>query len=118
MSLAYFPEIQFLLKYIVKWHYIKGRIEMSVKIRLMRVGRKKVDKYRVVVADSQHPRDGRFLENIGYYHPQTEPTKVVINEERALYWLDKGAIPTEKVHSLLKKQGVLAKHTEKHNVKA
>lgn len=91
---------------------------MPVKIRLMRVGRKKVDQYRVVVADSIYPRDGRFLENIGYYHPQTEPTKVVIDEERALYWLDKGAVPTEKVRSLLKKQGLLAKFDEIHKTKA
>jgi small subunit ribosomal protein S16 len=82
---------------------------MPVKIRLMRVGRKKVDQYRLVVADSRCPRDGRFLENIGYYHPQNEPSKVVIDEERALYWLKQGATPTEKAHSLLKKQGVLAK---------
>jgi len=84
----------------------------------MRVGRKKVDQYRVVVADAQSPRDGRFLENIGYYHPQNEPSKVTINEERALYWLDKGATPTEKVHSLLKKQGVLAKFKEAKKTKA
>jgi len=80
-----------------------------VKIRLMRVGRKNVDQYRVVVSDIRRKRDGRCLENLGYYHPQSEPTKVAINEERALYWLSKGAIPTEKVRSLLKKQGVLAK---------
>jgi len=82
---------------------------MAVKIRLMRVGRKKVDQYRVVVADVRSPRDGRFLENIGYYHPQSEPATVSINEERALYWLSKGATPTQKVRSLLKKQGILAK---------
>ena len=82
---------------------------MAVKIRLMRVGRKKVDQYRVVIADVRSPRDGRFLENIGYYHPQHEPAKVSINEERALYWLSKGATPTQKVRSLLKKQGILAK---------
>jgi small subunit ribosomal protein S16 len=83
-----------------------------VKIRLMRVGRKNVDQYRVVVSDVRNKRDGRCLENIGFYHPQNEPTKVSINEERALYWLSKGAIPTEKVRSLLKKQGVLAKLNE------
>lgn len=87
---------------------------MPVKIRLMRVGRKKVDQYRLVVADSRYPRDGRCVESIGYYHPQHEPSKVVIDEERALYWLDRGAVPTEKVHSLLKKQGVLAKFKETH----
>ena len=85
---------------------------MSVKIRLMRVGRKKVDQYRVVVADSRSPRDGRILERIGHYHPQNEPSKVTIDEERALYWLSKGAIPTQKVRSLLKNQGILAKSRE------
>jgi len=82
---------------------------MAVKIRLMRVGRKKVDQYRVVVADVTSPRDGRILENIGYYHPQNDPARIAIKEERALYWLGKGAIPTQKVRSLLKKQGILAK---------
>ncbi|RJP21353.1 MAG: 30S ribosomal protein S16 [Candidatus Abyssobacteria bacterium SURF_5] len=91
---------------------------MPVKIRLMRVGRKKVDQYRLVVSDSRSPRDGRFLENIGYYHPQQEPSKVVIDEERALYWLDKGAIPSEKVHSLLKKQGILSKVSSPKSTKA
>lgn len=85
---------------------------MSVKIRLMRVGRKKVDQYRVVVADERDPRDGRFLEILGYYHPQNEPSVVKIKEDRALYWLDKGAVPTQKVKSLLKKQGILAKFRE------
>jgi small subunit ribosomal protein S16 len=63
----------------------------------------------VVVADVRRPRDGRCLENIGYYHPQDEPSKITINEERALYWLSKGAVPTQKVRNLLKKQGILAK---------
>ncbi len=80
-----------------------------VKIRLMRVGRNKVDQYRIVVSDSRRARDGRFLENIGYYHPQNEPSIIKIDEERALYWLSKGAVPTEKVRSLLRKLGVLAK---------
>jgi len=85
---------------------------MSVKIRLMRVGRKKVDQYRIVVADIRSPRDGRFIENIGYYQPQNEPSIVNVDEERALYWLSKGAIPTQKVRSLLKQNGVLAKFRE------
>ena len=85
---------------------------MAVKIRLMRVGRKKVDQYRVVVTDIRRPRDGRPLESIGYYHPQNEPSKVSIREDRALYWLSKGAKPTQKVRSLLKKQGILAKLDE------
>jgi small subunit ribosomal protein S16 len=106
-----------LLQYDVEY-FENGRKTMPVKIRLMRVGRKKVDQYRLVVADSRHPRDGRFLENIGFYHPQNEPSKIVIDEERALYWLDKGAVPTEKVHSLLKTHGVLAKFDESRKVKA
>jgi len=85
---------------------------MSVKIRLKRVGRKKVDQYRLVVTDHRSPRDGRFLEEIGYYQPQTEPMTVKIDGERVLYWLGKGATPSEKVRSLLKKQGILAKFQE------
>jgi len=85
---------------------------MSVKIRLMRVGRKKVDQYRIVVADDRYPRDGRFLEIIGYYHPQNEPSVVKIEEDRALHWLGQGATPTLKVRSLLKAQGILAKLRE------
>jgi small subunit ribosomal protein S16 len=85
---------------------------MSVKIRLAKVGRKKVDMYRIVVADIRDPRDGRFLENIGYYHPQEDPSIINIKEDRALFWLDKGATPTLKVKSLLKQQGILAKHRE------
>ncbi len=85
---------------------------MSVKIRLMKVGRKKVDQYRVVVTDIRNPRDGRFLEIIGYYHPQNEPSTINIKEDRALYWLEKGALPSDKVRSLLKRQGILAKFQE------
>ncbi len=85
---------------------------MSVKIRLKKVGRKKVDKYRIVVADIRFSRDGRFLENIGYYHPQDDPSTVEIKEDRALHWLGKGAVPTQKVRSLLKEKGILAKYRE------
>lgn len=85
---------------------------MAVKIRLSKVGRKKVDQYRIVVADSRFARDGRFLENIGYYHPQSEPCKISINEDRALHWLGKGAVPTAKVRSLLKQQGIIGKIRE------
>jgi small subunit ribosomal protein S16 len=85
---------------------------MSVIIRLTRVGRKKVDKYRIAVADSRYPRDGRCLEIIGYFHPQEEPSVVNIKEDRALYWLEQGATPSLKVRSLLKEQGILAKFRE------
>jgi len=80
-----------------------------VKIRLRRVGAKKQASYRVVVADSRSPRDGRFIEVIGFYNPRTEPETVTIKEERALHWLSVGAQPTEPVVRLLKKQGTLAR---------
>jgi len=80
-----------------------------VKIRLRRVGAKKQASYRVVVADARAPRDGRFIEVIGFYNPRTEPETVKIKEDRALYWLDVGAQPTEPVARLLKKQGTLAR---------
>jgi len=78
-----------------------------VKIRLRRMGAKKQPSYRVVVADSRAPRDGRFIEVIGFYNPRTEPETVKIKEDRALYWLNVGARPTEAVTRLLKKQGAL-----------
>lgn len=80
-----------------------------VRIRLRRVGAKRQPSYRVVVADSHSPRDGRFIENIGFYNPRTEPPTVEINEERALYWLSKGAQPSDAVSGLLEKLGTLAK---------
>lgn len=78
-----------------------------VKIRLRRVGKKKQPSYRIVVADSRAPRDGRFIEIIGFYNPRTEPETVRVKEERALYWLSVGAQPTEAVERLLKKLGTL-----------
>ena len=80
-----------------------------VKIRLRRVGAKKQPSYRVVVADSRAPRDGRFVEVIGYYNPRTEPETVKIKEDRALHWLNVGAQPTEAVVRLLKARGTLAR---------
>jgi small subunit ribosomal protein S16 len=80
-----------------------------VKIRLRRVGAKKQASYRVVVADSRSPRDGRFIEVVGFYNPRTEPETVEINEDRALYWLNVGARPTEAVVRLLKNKGTLAR---------
>jgi len=78
-----------------------------VKIRLRRTGKKKQPSYRVVVADSRAPRDGRFIEIIGFYDPRTEPLTVQIKEDRALYWLSQGAQFTDAVARLLKKQGTL-----------
>jgi small subunit ribosomal protein S16 len=77
-----------------------------VRIRLRRMGATKRPYYRVVVADSRSPRDGRFIENIGRYHPLEDPSVIDIDEDRALYWLSKGAKPSEQVENLLKKQGV------------
>ena len=82
---------------------------MSVKIRLARHGAKKRPFYRIVVADSDSPRDGKFLENVGTYNPLTDPVEVVLNQERIKYWIDQGAIPTNTVKSLLKEQGIFAK---------
>ena len=78
-----------------------------VKIRLRRMGAKKAPFYRVVVADSRYPRDGRFIEEIGYYDPTKEPAVVKIDTEIAKKWLDNGAQPTETVRSLLKSAGVI-----------
>jgi len=79
---------------------------MSVKIRLKRVGKKKAPSYRVVVADSRSPRDGRIIENIGWYNPRVEPSAIHIDEEKALGWLKNGAQPTDSVASLLKRSGI------------
>lgn len=77
-----------------------------VKLRLRRVGAKKQPSYRIVVAESTAPRDGRFIEIVGHYNPRTEPETVVVNNERAAYWVSHGAQPTPAVERLLKKQGV------------
>lgn len=80
---------------------------MAVKIRLKRIGAKKAPFYRVVVADSRFPRDGRFLEEIGTYNPLTDPATVQIDAEAAKKWIGNGAQPTDTVRALLKKSGVL-----------
>ncbi len=81
-----------------------------IRIRLRRVGAKKQPSYRIVVADSRSPRDGRFIEKIGFYNPRTEPATMEIDEGRALYWLSKGAQPSEPVHHILRKTGTLARY--------
>jgi small subunit ribosomal protein S16 len=82
-----------------------------VKIRLMRMGAKKRPFYRVVVADSRSPRDGRFIENIGKYHPLQHPSLIEIDESRALHWLGEGAQPTQPVRVLFEKTGIWASFT-------
>ncbi|HEY5533264.1 MAG TPA: 30S ribosomal protein S16 [Candidatus Anoxymicrobiaceae bacterium] len=77
-----------------------------VRIRLHRMGKKKQPVYRIVVADSRMPRDGRYLESLGYYNPMVEPSTIELNSERALYWLGQGAQPSRQVQNLMKIDGV------------
>ena len=78
-----------------------------VKIRLKRMGAHKKPFYRIVAADARAPRDGKFIEEMGYYNPMTEPADIKIDAEKAQKWLDNGAQPTETVRSLLKKSGII-----------
>ena len=82
---------------------------MAVKIRLARYGAKKRPFYRIVIADLESPRDGKFLENVGTYDPRSDPAKVTLKSERIKYWIENGATPTDTVKSLLKKEGLFAK---------
>ena len=83
---------------------------MAVKMRLKRMGAKKAPFYRVVVADSRSPRDGKFIELIGTYNPLVTPAEINLNEELALDWLAKGAIPTDTVKNILSKAGIMKKY--------
>ena len=80
---------------------------MAVKIRLRRMGSKKNPFYRLVVADSRYPRDGRFIEEVGYYNPLKDPFEVNLNVEKIKYWLSVGAKPTDTVGSILKKEAIV-----------
>ena len=80
---------------------------MAVKIRLRRMGAKKAPFYRVVVADSRYPRNGRFIDEIGYYTPLTEPVEIKIDAEKAAKWMESGAQPTDTVKALLVKSGIV-----------
>ncbi len=90
---------------------------MAVKIRLTRMGSKKRPSYRIVATDSRSPRDGKYLELIGYYNPLTEPATIKINEEVALKWLKNGAIMTDTAKDLLKNTGIIKKFNEERNKK-
>lgn len=90
---------------------------MAVKIRLKRMGAKQNPFYRIVVADSRYPRDGRFIENIGYYNPNTKPAEVKIYSEAALKWLSNGAQPSDTVRNLLSEAGVLKAFHDSKNSK-
>jgi len=85
---------------------------VAVKIRLRRMGAKKSPFYRIVVADSRNSRDGRFIEEIGYYNPLTEPKTVKIDNEKAINWMKNGAKPTDTVDRLFKENGLYEKETE------
>lgn len=90
---------------------------MAVKIRLKRMGAKKSPFYRVVVADSRSPRDGRFIDNLGYYDSTKQPAEVKIDGDKAIEWLSKGAQPTDTVKSLFSKEGIMAKWNQAKNAK-
>ncbi|MFO8191170.1 MAG: 30S ribosomal protein S16 [Firmicutes bacterium ML8_F2] len=79
---------------------------MAVRIRLKRMGAKKKPFYRIVVADSRYPRDGRFIEEIGYYNPTTTPTTFEVDSEKAMQWISKGARPSDRVKALFEKAGL------------
>jgi small subunit ribosomal protein S16 len=83
---------------------------MAVSIRLTRMGAKKKPFYRMVAADSEAPRDGKFIEILGYYDPMKDPAVIEVQEDKVNYWLEKGAIVTESARALLKKQGLLKSH--------
>ena len=85
---------------------------MPIKIRLARHGTKKRPFYRVVIASSESPRDGKFLETVGTYNPLTDQAEINLKQDRIRYWMDQGAIPTDTVRSLLKKEGFFAKSAE------
>ena len=81
---------------------------MAVKIRLRRMGAKKAPFYRIVVADSRAPRDGRFIEELGYYNPLTDPAELKVDNEKAAAWIKNGAQPSDTVRALLKKSGAIS----------
>jgi small subunit ribosomal protein S16 len=100
------------------WGRGEKKESMAVKIRLKRTGMKKAPSYRVVVADVRSPRDGRIIENIGWYNPRVEPSAIHIDEERAINWLKNGAKPTESVESLLKRVGILDRFNQQRSASA
>ncbi|MCT6892733.1 MAG: 30S ribosomal protein S16 [Bombilactobacillus mellifer] len=91
---------------------------MAVKIRMTRIGAKRKPFYRIVVADSRMPRDGRYIEQLGYYDPLAKPKKLKLDEEKALDWLNKGAQPSDTVKSFLSNLGIMKKyHDQKYSKK-
>jgi small subunit ribosomal protein S16 len=84
----------------------EGKKQMALRIRLKRMGRKKAPHYRIVIAESTMPRDGRFVATIGHYNPTTQPATLKVDRDKALAWIAKGAVATDTVHSLLRRAGV------------
>ena len=89
---------------------------LAVRIRMRRMGSKKRPFYRLVVADSRSPRDGRFIEEIGYYNPTVEPKQLQVDEERAIDWLKKGALPSDTVKALLTRVGIYEKLNQSRSI--
>jgi small subunit ribosomal protein S16 len=98
-----------------KFRFKKEVKGLAVKIRLKRMGAKKAPFYRLVVADSRMPRDGRFIEEIGYYNPVSQPAQLNINSEKAIEWLKKGAQPSDTVKNLFRKNGIYKELQELKN---
>lgn len=90
---------------------------MAVKIRLKRMGSKRNPFYRIVVADSRSPRDGRFIETVGTYNPVVDPAEVKVDEESVLKWLANGAQPSDTIRNILSKEGIMKKFHESKNTK-
>ncbi|AEB29688.1 MAG: 30S ribosomal protein S16 [Carnobacterium sp.] len=90
---------------------------MAVKIRLKRMGSKRNPFYRIVVADSRSPRDGRFIETVGTYNPVVNPAEVKVDEEAVLKWLANGAQPSDTIRNILSKEGIMKKFHESKNIK-
>ena len=88
---------------------------MATKIRLKRIGATKKPFYRIVVADSRYPRNGRFIEELGYYDPTSDSAKIKVDQEKTLYWLQNGAQPTDTAKSLLKQQGIMEEFRKQRN---
>ena len=88
---------------------------MATKIRLKRIGATKKPFYRIVVADSRYSRNGRFIEELGYYDPTSDPAKIKVDQEKTLYWLQNGAQPTDTAKSLLKQQGIMEEFRKQRN---
>ncbi len=99
--------VRYSILFITCFTKTQGQTDVSVKLRLRRIGRKKIPVYSIVAADERKARDGRYIEDLGRYYPLREPAEVRLDEERALYWLDNGAQPSDTVRSILYRRGLM-----------